>query len=100
MEKAFGFFDQLEPLGIRPVRVFARIQVMKAEDGGRKGPFTRPFRPNHNFGGPENRLFFIGQIEIPEGVWIHPGETHELVVSFLNVKGLSENAQAIEILAN
>ena len=91
--KAFAFTDVLEPAGDKPIRVLARISVLKTEDGGRKGPFTRSYRPNHNFGAPSDRVFYIGQVEVSEGTWVHPGETRDLVVTFLNVQGLSELVQ-------
>jgi elongation factor Tu len=88
--QAFRFSDVLEPAGKRPIRVLARISVLRTEDGGCKGPFTLHFRPNHNFGGPEDRVFYIGQVEVPEGTWIYPGETRNLPITFLNVRGLAE----------
>jgi elongation factor Tu len=87
---AFVFTDVLEPAGKEPIRVLARISVIRTEDGGRQGPFTKSYRPNHNFGGPEDRVFFIGQVEVPEGEWIYPGETRDLPIAFLNVRGLQE----------
>ena len=85
------FYDQIQPVGDTPIKILARIEVVKTEDGGRTGAFTQKYRPNHNFGSAENREFFIGQVEIPEGVWISPGETHDLVITFLNVQGLAKN---------
>ena len=82
--KAFAFTDVLEPAGDKPIRVLARISVLKTEDGGRRGPFTVSYRPNHNFGGPNDRVFYVGQVEVPEGTWVHPGETRELVFTFIN----------------
>ena len=87
--KVFTFTDVIEPAGDKPLRVLARISVVRTEDGGRKGPFTHHYRPNHNFGGPTDRTFYIGQVEIPEGMWVHPGETRDLEITFLNVRGLS-----------
>src|SRR5882762_6389479 len=91
--KAFAFSDVLEPAGKEPLRVLACISVVRTEDGGRSGPFTHHYRPNHNFGGAENRVFFIGQVEVPEGTWIHPGDTCDLPITFLNVRGLAELLQ-------
>jgi elongation factor Tu len=88
--KAFAFTDVVEPAGDKPIRVLARISVLRTEDGGRKGPFTTSYRPNHNFGGPGNRVFYICQVEVAEGSWVHPGETRDLVVTFLNVRGLAD----------
>jgi len=88
--KIFSFNDVLEPAGKEAIRVLSRISVLRTEDGGRAGPFTHHYRPNHNFGGPEDRVFYIGQVEVPEGAWIHPGDVCELTITFLNVRGLSE----------
>jgi len=90
MSGAFTFVDELRPAGDEPIRVLARVQVAATADGGRSGPFTGKFRPNHNFGGAENRNFFIGQLEVPEGEWVYPGETRELTITFMNVVGLRE----------
>jgi elongation factor Tu len=87
---AYCFTDVLEPAGKEPIRVLARISVIATEQGGRKGPFTKSYRPNHNFGGPEDRVFYIGQVEVPEGTWIHPGECRDLPITFLNVRGLTD----------
>jgi elongation factor Tu len=89
----FRFTDVLEPAGKEPIRALARISVVPTEQGGRKGPFATNFRPNHNFGGPDDRIFYIGQIEVPEGAWVHPGETRDLLITFLNVRGLADLLQ-------
>lgn len=73
------------------IRVLARVHVLAAADGGRNHPFTAGYRPNHNFGTAENRDFFIGQMEVPEGEWVHPGETRDLTITFLNTVGLPEH---------
>jgi elongation factor Tu len=84
------FYDNLDVVSDKPLKVLARISVLKTEEGGRNGPFTKSYRPNHNFEGPENRSFFIGQIEVPEGEWVQTGETRDLWITFLNVRGLAE----------
>ncbi len=82
------FVDLLEPG--EPIRVLARISVLRTEDGGRNYPIPMSYRPNHNFGGAEDTQFYIGQLEIPENHPVKPGETRDLVVTFLNGPGLSE----------
>jgi len=84
------FTDVLESAGDRPIRVLARVSVHRTDEGGRHGPFTSGYRPNHNFGGPMDRVFFIGQVDVPDDAWVQPGETRDLVVTFLNVRGLSD----------
>ena len=82
--------DELRSAGDQLIRVLARVQVLATADGGRSGPFTARYRPNHNFGGAEDREFFMGQVEVPEGEWVYPGETRELAITFVNVAGLRE----------
>jgi translation elongation factor EF-Tu-like GTPase len=82
MAESFFFFDELRPEGDAPVRVLARVQVLSSEEGGRTSPFRAQYRPNHHFGAPENRHFYIGQVEIPEGESVSPGETRELAITF------------------
>jgi translation elongation factor EF-Tu-like GTPase len=86
------FTDLLGGPDDRVLKVLARISVVKSEVGGRAGPFRKNYRPNHNFGGPKDIAFYIGQIEVPEGEWVHPGETRDLEVMFLPGPGLRELA--------
>jgi len=86
----FAFTDNLDIKDDKLIAVRATIAFVAQDKGGRHGPFTKGFRPNHNFGGPEDRFFFIGQIEVEEGDWVFPGEIRELTVSFLNARGLRE----------
>ena len=88
--KAFCFTDNLDIVSDAPIKVRATIALLPQKQGGRHGPFTKGFRPNHNFGGPDGRLFFIGQIEVGEDEWVYPGEARELCVTFLNVRGLRD----------
>jgi translation elongation factor EF-Tu-like GTPase len=76
------------------IRALARVHVLTSADGGRSGPFAAKYRPNHNFGDAENRHFFMGQVELPEGEWVYPGETRELTIMFFNVAGLREQLTA------
>lgn len=94
MSSPFLFFDELRPSGDAPIRVLARIHVATAEEGGRREPFRARYRPSHNFGASDNRHFFIGQVEIPEGANVYPGETRELIVTFLPVIGITEQLTA------
>ena len=74
-------------------RVKAVIRLLSPEEGGRQVPVGSGYRPNHNFGNPQSNQFYIGQIEVPENTWIHPGETHDLTITFLPGPGLSELLQ-------
>jgi len=87
---AFAFTDNLDIIDDIPIRVLARVEVVTTEKGGRQGPFTKGFRPNHNFGKDADRFFFIGQIEVPDDEWVYPGETRDLLITFLNARGLAD----------
>jgi translation elongation factor EF-Tu-like GTPase len=89
---AFNYGDVLQPAGDGSIRVLARISMLSRAQGGATGPRRSEYRPNHNFGMAENRTFYIGQVEIPEGTEICPGETRDLVVEFFNVDGIAELA--------
>jgi translation elongation factor EF-Tu-like GTPase len=71
--------------------VFARISVLRTEDGDRVGPFGEKYRPNHNFGDAANRDFYIGQIEVPASVWVYPGQSKEFQITVLSGPGLSQH---------
>ena len=85
---AFSFVDLLEDGP--PHHVLARVSFLRTEEGGRREPCPERYRPNHNFGDAENRQFYIGQLQIPAGELVSPGETRDLEVVFLNGRGLSE----------
>jgi len=89
--EVFGFSDAIEPG--EPIRVIARVTLLTTDEGGKTRPFTKNYRPNHNFGKPQSNQFYIGQIEVPENTWIHPGETHDLTITFLPGPALSELLQ-------
>ena len=88
--KAFRFTDNLDIVDDTPIRVKATIHLVPEAEGGRHGPFTKGYRPNHNFQGPDDRFFFIGQIEAGENEWGAPGESKVLWITFLNARGLRE----------
>lgn len=87
----FAFVDLLED-GPSP-RVLARLSFLSTEAGGRSGPCWGVYRPNHNFGGPDDRQFYIGQVQVPEGEVVQSGETRNLEVWFLNGPSLSQLLQ-------
>ena len=87
--KLFTFTDNLEIVE-GAISVDAEIATIPESEGGRHGPFTKGFRPNHNFGDETNRSFFIGQIEVEPDEWVYPGDTKNLSVTFLGAAGLRE----------
>jgi len=92
-ENAVSFsliYDNLDTTGGKPIVVEANIRLLSTEQGGKSSPITQLYRPNHNFGDPDNRNMFIGQIELGELEYLHPGESRDLRVTFFNVHGLRE----------
>ena len=67
------------------VRITARIHFLTTEEGGRETPLKGggSYRPNHNFGGPDNREMCMGFIDLPEGREVRPGDTIEVPLSLL-----------------
>ena len=91
MDKIEVFYDNLEVISDKPILVEATIHLFPTEEGGKHTPITKNYRPNHNFGGDENRNYFIGQVELKENEFMFPGETRDLVITFLNVRGLKKH---------
>ena len=83
-------YDVLEFADDGPYLVEAELTLYKPEDGGRATPITQNYRPNHNFDWPKNERMFIGQVELKEGEWMHPGEEKIVNITFLDAKGLRE----------
>ena len=88
--KIDAFSDNLDILSNTPLVVEATISMVAEGTGGRHGPFTEDYSPNHNFNGEANSMFFIGRINAVKGEWVYPGETKNLRVTFLNARGLRE----------
>ena len=85
-----SFSDNLDVVDDSPIVVKAKMALLPTEEGGRHTPIKSYIRPNHNFGDPENNNFYIGSVELKENELFSPGETKEVMVKFLNVKGLKE----------
>ena len=90
---AFSFVDKMsanEP----PIRVRALLSFLSTEEGGRQTPAFSGYRPNHNFGEPSGREFYVGQITFAPMESIKPGESGEVDIEFLNGPGLMEAVQS------
>ena len=70
------------------IPVKARIRLLTAEEGGRIGPVRGCSRPNHNFFVADGMA--IGQIDLPDGLELHPGQSIITSISFFNSPGLEE----------
>jgi elongation factor Tu len=89
--EVFAFNDLLEPGP--PARVLARVHFLNTSEGGRASPVSGVYRPNHNFGAPDGRQFYIGQVELPNGLRLLPGDTYDLYITFLNGPHLTKHLQ-------
>lgn len=72
------------------INVRARLRLLtEAEGGHRKRRIISGYKPDHVFEYTEGARItaYIGQIELPEGLSIEPGEEKEVIVRFLNISG-------------
>jgi hypothetical protein len=74
-----------------PIDVRAQLSVV--EPGATR---RAKWRPNHNFGAPEGRVFYIGQIDLGENP-ISFGESREVLIRIIDGPGLREHLQRARI---
>ena len=74
----------------KPIDVIADIHFLTTDAGGKSCPVRAHYRPNHNFGSPDNRAFYIGQVEVAPGDEIAPGESRRVPIRFLGGVGLRD----------
>jgi translation elongation factor EF-Tu-like GTPase len=86
---AFSFVDKITA-NQPSIRVRASLSFLSTEEGGRQTPAFSGYRPNHNFGEPSGREFYIGQITFERSESILPGESKEVGIEFLNGPGLMD----------
>ena len=63
--------------------VEAEFTLLPTSQSGRSTGITSGYRPNHNFGGPSDFNLRMGQVEVPGGGWIQPGETRTVRIRFI-----------------
>lgn len=69
-----------------------RARARASDPRGRKAAAVHgALSAQSQFGSPENRHFFIGQLEVVECEWVQPGETRDLAIAFLNVVGIDQH---------
>lgn len=78
----------MERMSTETIVIRAKIRLLPTSESDRTAPIRGSYRPNHNFFGPDNHVMTIGCIELPDGKELHPGESTELQVTFLNWSGL------------
>ena len=76
------------------INVRATVTLVPTASRGRRSDESVRWRPNHNFGLPDGRAFYIGQVEFESAETIEPGETRGVLIRFLDGPGLRENLQA------
>jgi len=88
----YNYFDNLDVIDDELIIIKANIKFLKKEEGGRTEPIPGNFsyRPNHNFGDSNNRLFYIGQINFDKNDLIKPGDIRIVEIIFFNVRGLND----------
>ena len=62
--------------------VRARIDFLSTAEGGRASPVWNDYRPNHNFGEPDGRVFCMGFFRLPSSRAVSPGESAEVKILF------------------
>jgi hypothetical protein len=70
------------------VNVRALVSFLASHEGGRTTDIRLTYRPINNFGGPDNRESWFGQISLAPTDKISPGETREVVIQFNAVPAL------------
>jgi hypothetical protein len=73
-----------------PIEVLAEVRFLSTAEGGKTCSVRAKYRPNHNFGSSDDRVFYIGQVEIAPGDEIAPGESRTLPIRFMSGAGLSD----------
>jgi translation elongation factor EF-Tu-like GTPase len=74
--------DHRDGTGSGVLNVRALISFLVSHEGGRKTDVRLTYRPLHNFGDPDNREMWFGQICLDAMDKISPGESREVVVQF------------------
>ncbi|ABD81599.1 hypothetical protein [Saccharophagus degradans] len=69
------------------IKVEAIVSLLPASESGRVNGITSGYRPNHNFGGPENVEMRMGQITVQNNEWITPGESKPVKIHFIMPDG-------------
>ena len=69
------------------IHVRATLSVVSAQEGGHRITTRAAWRPNHNFGQPDGRSFYIGAVTFGSSD-LNPGDTREVMVEFFDGPGL------------
>ena len=69
------------------IKVEAIISLLPSSESGRIKGITSGYRPNHNFGGPDNSEVRMGQITVGNDELIKPGESKAVKIHFIMPEG-------------
>ena len=89
----FGYSDLFYTDRRPGINVRASVTLVPTAPCGRRSDAHVRWRPNHNFGAPDGRAFYVGQVEFESADTIEPGETLEVLIRFLDGPGLREHLQ-------
>ncbi len=84
------YVDLMDKVPRPPIVARAVLRLLRAEAGGRRSAVRSGYRPNHNFGGPDDREFCIGQIDFEPDDPIALGDSREVLVRFISGPGLQD----------
>ena len=95
MMNVYACVDLIDKIPGPPIIVRAALRLLHTEEGGRQSALRSAYayRPNHNFGGPDDREFYVGQIDLGPDGHIEPGDSREVIVWFVPGPGLLEKLQ-------
>lgn len=65
------------------IKVEAVVTMLPSHESGREKGVTSGYRPNHNFGSPEDVEMRMGQMKVINDEWIEPGESKPVEIHFL-----------------
>ena len=85
-----GAFGDLFFPGGGEIDVRATMTLLPDARCARRSDSKIHWRPNHNFGAQEDRVFYIGQVEFDQPGTIEIGQTRDVLVRFMDGPGLKE----------
>ena len=89
---AFFYKDLMYTGAHSALCVRATLTLLSQVKHGSRSDHEVRWRPNHNFGPPDSRDFYIGQVEFEATAssTIEPGETRKVLVRFIDGPGLRD----------
>jgi hypothetical protein len=82
------------------IHIKARVALLPSAISGRTGPIRGGYRPNHNFGGPDDRDMDVGFLNFSDGQTLSPGESTEIDITLWPRPGLKEIVRSRQEMAD